>query len=86
MNNSMISRMILDLGVLCTRDETWQLIRHIYTYLFLEPRQERGGHGRQAGESLAKLDGGLHQITEEGHRDAVHVRHGGAVQLDAPVG
>ena len=53
-------------------------------YLFLEPRQEGGGHGGQAGEGLAELDGGLDQVSEEGHRDAVNVGHGRAVQLDAP--
>ena len=53
-------------------------------YLFLEPRQEGGGHGGQSGEGLAELDGSLHQVSEEGHRDAVHVGHGRAVQLDAP--
>ena len=56
----------------------------IQIYLFLEPGEERGGHRGQAGKGLAKLDGSVHQIAEEGHRDAVHVRHGGAFQLDAP--
>ena len=64
-------------------DEDDQL-NFLSMYLFLEPRQEGGGHGGQAGEGLAELDGGLDQVSEEGHRDAVHVGHGRAIQLDAP--
>ena len=61
------------------------ILDSIFPYLFLEPSQERGGHGGQAGERLAKLDGSLHQVAEKRHRYAVHVGDCRAVQLDAPV-